>query len=101
MTRLWPSTYSSRQTTHSTCRPVYRFLAIDPETPFSFAGLDEADEHSVLDGIPGATSEVVWDLGRDLDVMVWFADCNKGEVGDEEFGLAICNEVVDDEFDIV
>jgi hypothetical protein len=33
--------------------------------------------------------------------MVWFADCNIGEVGDEEFGLAICNEVVDDEFDIV
>lgn len=55
----------------------------------------------MLDGIPGATSEAVWDLGRDLDVMVWFADSNKGEVGDEEFGLAICDEVVDDEFDIV
>ena len=59
----------------------------------------------MLDGTPGATSEVVWDLGRDLgrdlEVMVWFADCNKGEVGDEELGLAICDEVVDDEFDIV
>jgi hypothetical protein len=55
----------------------------------------------VLDWMPGAASEVVWDLGRDLDVMVWFTDCNKGEVGDEELGLAICSEVVDDEFDMV
>ena len=33
--------------------------------------------------------------------MVWFADSKKGEVGDEEFGLAICDEVVDDEFDSI
>lgn len=28
-------------------------------------------------------------------------DCKRGDVGDEESGLATCDDVVDDEFDIV
>lgn len=36
MTLLTPSTYSSRQTTHSTCRPMYfRHSAEKPPVPFS------------------------------------------------------------------
>jgi hypothetical protein len=34
-------------------------------------------------------------------VTVCVADCSRGDVGDEELGLAVCDDVVDEEFAIV
>ena len=86
MTRLCPSTYSSKQTTHSTCLPIYRFLAPEIDKLFSFGKLGGEDERPTIGGVAGITPEVVCDLGRDLEVTVCDADLSKGDVGDEALG---------------
>lgn len=88
ITLLTPSTYSSRHTTHSTCRPIY-FLhsAENPPAPFS-----NPDRRFVPDGSCGAgiiavlgarklglsmTPVVVLERGRDRDGPC----CSRGVMG--------------------
>lgn len=87
MTLLTPSTYSSRQTTHSTCLPMY-FLhsAEKPPAPFScsFRALEDPD--GVGTAALGArkfslssTPVVVLERGRGRDALC--CCCRSGVVG--------------------
>jgi hypothetical protein len=88
ITRLSPSTYSSRQTTHSIWRPVYRFLHTGVlVVVFSLAGDDAVDGPSLLGSTVAMTPEVVWDRGRLRHGMVLEADRRSGDVGDEFAGV--------------
>ena len=80
MTLLTPSTYSSRQTTHSTCLPINFFHSAEkPLAPFSCSGrppLDEGPAGAAMDGLAKKFSlssppVVVRDLGRGLAMLCW------------------------------
>lgn len=97
ITRLTPSIYSSKQTTHSTCLPIY-FLhsAEKPLAPFScsfralprapvdevgMAGVDAGTVSVSLSGIP----VVVLERGRGREVLC----CRRGVVGEELVGVEV------------
>lgn len=84
ITLLSPSTYSSRQTTHSTCLPVYlRRQRLDPELDFSPDGASLAAS-AALETIP----DVVWERGLDCADGEREPETRRGEVGVEAPGLA-------------
>lgn len=92
ITRLTPSTYSSKQTTHSTCLPIYFFHSDGTLLFFSGSGRDDGDPGTcsgcefILTRSPGSGTPVdVLDLGRDLVVKFW----SNGVVADELVGLGI------------
>ena len=95
MTRLTPSTYSSRQTTHSLCLPPYfRLPSARPASRFStVAGLAECSPSNDDDAPCAGTSDVVLERGRDREEdregIRLGAGCSSGVVGDEAFGVAI------------
>lgn len=85
ITLLCPFTYSSRQTTHSTCLPLYlRFHSDGRDAGFSLF------EDSTLDGPAGSenTPDILRDRVLDRDALERFLDPSSGEVGKAEPGLA-------------
>lgn len=88
ITLLCPSTYSSRHTTHSTCRPVYfRRHRVDPDLPF----LDD----DILDALAFETCDSRCD--RDSWAPERLFAPNNGEVGDTGPGLTDRGELVSEE----
>lgn len=90
MTLLTPSTYSSKQTTHSTCLPMYFFHWLETRREFfSCEGdLGTCKASSTLKRSPGSgTPVVVRDRGRDRD-----EPCNKGVVGEELVGEGVLGD---------
>ena len=92
MTLLTPSSYSSKQTTHSTCLPIYFFHWLETRRePSSIEGdLDARKASCILNRSPGSgTPVVVRDRGRDRD-----EPCSRGVVGDELAGEGTLGEGV-------
>lgn len=87
ITLLTPSKYSSRQTTHSTCRPIY-FLHSAEKPPAFFSNSARRAVRELSDGVMAVllgtwklalsiTPVVVLERGRDLG---WVC-CSRGVVG--------------------
>jgi hypothetical protein len=90
MTRLAPSTYSSRQTTHSTCLPMYFLHSLDPlRAFFLWDGGRLVSASSGLRTLAVVTSAVVRDRGRDLD-----EPCSNGGVRVELAGDGVLDDWV-------
>lgn len=81
MTRLSPSTYSSRHTTHSTCRPRYRRLELVDCLGFSGELTKDVDESAAFDSVGKLEAVRERGLGRDVALAR-----NKGVVGDDKSG---------------
>ena len=103
ITLLWPSSYSSKHTTHSICFPAYFFFGAE-ERDFLARWLGEglgiasspADILSVS-SIP----EVVRERGLGWDNAGWWLVSRSGDAGEEAFGETKRDDVDVEEQDIV
>ena len=97
MTRLWPSTYSSRHTTHSTCLALYvlRFLGA------SGTSLRGAEALALAFSKDAETASETPDVVADRCLVRPETErglcCSRGVVGDEEWGeVKRVEDAVDD-----
>jgi hypothetical protein len=87
ITRLWPSTYSSKHTTHSICRPLYFFGRSRFRSPLASDTLAVALSRE--DDTSSASIEVVRDRGRfRLSIVREFVR-KSGDVGDDASGEVV------------
>ena len=89
ITWLRPSSYSSRQTTHSTCFPLY--LRFDIDRPVGFSCSNSSLAIDLLKDVDSSspTPEVVLERGLERGPVVRELVCRSGDVGEEVSGEAM------------
>lgn len=101
ITWLCPSTYSSRQTTHSTCFPLY--LRFDAERLLGFSCLISSSGIGLWKDVESSspTPDMVLERGLERGPTGRGLVCRSGEVGEDVSGEATRIEEVVEEADMV